>query len=78
MKMKVTFKPLRDRAAKAVRINNKKALKAIGKPAATIGRVVWRGLRFHLRPREKFGEVLRRLATTPFRINLPGFNVGKA
>jgi hypothetical protein len=78
MKMKITFKPLRNLAGRPVRINNKKAVKAAVKPAANIGRAVWRGLCFHLRPREDFGEMLHRLATAPFRINLPGLNGGKA
>ncbi len=76
--MKITFKPLRNLAGRPVRINNKNAVKITAKPAENIGRTVWRGLRFHLRPRENFCEVLHRLATAPFRINLPGFKAGKA
>ncbi|HEY1788812.1 MAG TPA: hypothetical protein VGJ73_11680 [Verrucomicrobiae bacterium] len=74
----MTFKPLRNLAVKPVRINNKKADKTATRPVANIGRAVWRGLKFHLRPRENFREILERLATTPFRINLPGFKAGKA
>ncbi|HTV40693.1 MAG TPA: hypothetical protein VMF08_08965 [Candidatus Sulfotelmatobacter sp.] len=76
--MKITFKPLRNLAGRPVRINNKKAVKVVVKPAAKIGRAVWRGLCFHLRPREDFRKMLDRLATAPFRINLPGFKAGKA
>jgi hypothetical protein len=75
--MKITFNPLRNLAVRPVRISNKKTLKATGKRAANIGGAVWRGLRFHLRPCENFGEMLHRLATAPFHINLPGFNAGK-
>lgn len=78
MKMKITFKPLRNPAARPVRINSKKVVMATARPAVNIGRAVWRGLRFHLRPREDFREVLHRLATAPFHIKLPGFKAGKA
>jgi hypothetical protein len=78
MKMKITFKPLRNLTGKPIRINGRKAVKAAAKPAVNMGRAVWRGLCFHLRPREDFGKMLNRLATAPFRINLPGFKAGKA
>ena len=76
--MKITFKPLRNLSARPVRINRKKAVKAAVKPAANIGRAVWRGLCFHLRPREDFGKMLNRLANAPFCVDLPGFECGKA
>jgi len=76
--MKMTFKPLRNLAARPVGIKNEKSLMTTAKPAENIGRAIWRGLRFHLRPREDFREVLRHLATAPFHINLPGFKAGKA
>jgi len=78
MKVKITFRPLRNLAARPVRINNKKAVKAAVKPAAKIGRAVWRGLCFHLRPREDFQQMLNRLATAPFCISLPSLKGGKA
>jgi hypothetical protein len=78
MKMKMKFKTWRNLAGKPVRINNKKALITTGKAAAKIGRAVWRGLRFGVRPGENFREMLHHLATAPFRINLPGFKAGKA
>lgn len=76
--MKITFKPLRNLAARPVKINRKREAKAAVKPAAKFGRDVWRGLCFHLRPREDFRKMLDRLATAPFCINLPGFEAGKA
>jgi hypothetical protein len=74
MKRKMVFKPLRRLAAGVVRTDNKKTA---AKPAANIGRAVWRGLRFQLRPREDFCEMLHRLATAPFQFNLPGIKAGK-
>jgi hypothetical protein len=77
MKRKMAFKPFRRMAAEAVRTHNKKMAKMVAKPTANIGRAVWRGLRFPLRPRENFCEMLHRLATAPFRVNLPGIKAGK-
>jgi hypothetical protein len=73
MKMKITLKALRDPDARPLKTNNKRADKTAVKPAANLGGAVWRGLKFHLRPREDFREMLHRLATAPFRVKLPGF-----
>lgn len=78
VKMKITFKPLRHLTGRPVRIKNKNAVKAAVKPAVNMGRAVWRGLCFRLRPREDFGKMLNRIATAPFRIKIPGLNGGKA
>lgn len=77
MKMKITFKPLRNLAAKPVRIINKKA-RAVVKPAAHLKHVIWRGGRIHLGSWKNFREMLYRRATAPFHFTLPGLKAGKA
>jgi hypothetical protein len=77
MKMKIAFKPLRNLAAKPVRIINKKA-RAVVKPAVRLGSVIWRGRRMHLGSWKSFREKLYARASAPFHFALPGLKAGKA
>jgi hypothetical protein len=76
MKVKVTFKPIRNAAARTVRVINKNVRAAV-KPAAKLKQVIWRGLQIHSGSAESFRERLRRRATAPFHFVLPGFGAAK-
>jgi len=77
MKIKITFKPLRNLAGKPVRIINKK-MRTVARPVSKLNRVIWRGCRIHLGSWESFHEMLHRRATAPFHFSLPGPKAGKA
>jgi hypothetical protein len=77
MKIKLTFKPLRNLAAKPVRIINKKA-RAVAKPAAHLKSAIWRGRRMHPGSWKSFRVMLYVRATAPFHFILPGLKAGKA
>jgi hypothetical protein len=76
MKVKITFKPIRNAAVKTVRSIGK-SVRIVVKPAAKLKRVIWRGLQIHAGSAESFREKLRQRATAPFRFVLPGLTVAK-
>jgi hypothetical protein len=76
MKVKVTVKPIRNAAAKTVRIINKN-VGAVVKPVVKLKQVIWRGLQIHTGSAESFREKLRRRATAPFHFVLPGLRAAK-
>jgi hypothetical protein len=76
--MNMRFKSTRGLAARAAMSHNKKAAETPARRLAKKAGAMSRGLRFHLRRRESFREMLARLANTPFRISLPGFKAGGA
>ena len=77
MKIKVTFKPLRNATAKTVRIVKKKT-QAIVKPVAKLKQTIWRGLQVHSGSAGSFRERLHWRATAPFYFFFPGLRPGKA
>lgn len=77
MKVKVTFKSLRNLTGKPVRIINKN-VRLLAKPAAGLKRLIWRGLHIHTGTAEAFREKFDHRARAPFKFNLPGLKAGKA
>jgi hypothetical protein len=77
MKVKVTYKQVRNAATKTVRIINKKT-QAIVKPVAKLKRMIWRGLQVSSGSAESFRKKLQWRATAPFHFFLPGLRPGKA
>ncbi len=77
MKIKVTFKPLRNLSPRPVRIINKKA-RAVVKPTATPKPMIWRGRHIHSGSVASFWEQLHHRMTAPFHFALPVPKAGPA
>jgi hypothetical protein len=78
MKTKINVRTARTEVHKAVRIATNTKARALLKPAARLKEVIWRGLDLRVGATENFREKLHRIATAPFRFNLPGLRAGKA
>jgi len=76
MKTKITFEPLRNLAAKPVRIIHREA-RAIVRPAVHLRRLIWKGIRIHPHSGRSVREMLHRIATAPFHFAVPGLRTGK-